>query len=237
MKAKKVFLSFLLACAAYFATGQSFVIVENKTRHELNPQITAYSSDAQILNGLYEGLFSYNPVTLEAEYAIASNIRVSRDKRRWTITLRQTAKYSNGENITASAVRDSWLQLLETPSAPYASLLDIIWNAAAYRNKQCSAEDVGIYATGDYTLSIRLVSPANYLPKVLCHSAFSVIHKNDDVYSGPYILAEVKENAYILKKNPYYWDEQNVKLNEITFFQSDDEKEMLTCLIPARLIG
>ena len=225
MKAKKIFLSFVLAFAAYFATGQSFVIVENKTRHELNPQITAYSSDAQILNGLYEGLFSYNPVTLEAEYAIASNIRVSRDKKRWTISLRQSAKFSNGEPITASCVRDSWLKLLQTPQAPYASLLDIIWNAEAYRNKQCSADDVGIYVNDDYSLSIRLVSPANYLPKVLCHSAFSIIHNASDVYSGPYILAEVKENAYILKKNPYYWDEQNVKLDEITFLQSEDEKE------------
>ncbi len=225
MKAKKIFLSLALGLSAFFCSAQGFVIVENKARHELNPQITAYSSDAQILNGLYEGLFSYNPVTLEAEYAIASNVRVSRDKKRWTINLRQTAKYSNGESITASCVRDSWLRLLKSPQAPYASLLDIIWNAAEFRNGACTADQVGIYVTGDYTLSVRLVSPANYLPKVLCHSAFSVVHNNADVYSGPYLLAEQSENAYVLKKNPYYWDVQNVKLEEITFLQSEDEKE------------
>lgn len=36
---------------------KDFIIVEPPRVHELNPQITSYSSDAQVLNGLYEGLF------------------------------------------------------------------------------------------------------------------------------------------------------------------------------------
>ena len=226
MKLNKILFCFALIVGGGLCFAQeSFVIVEGKTVHELNPQITSYSSDAQILNGLYEGLFSYNPTTLDAEYAIAKDIRISRDKKRWTITLRDDAKFSNGDSINASAVRNSWLRLLNTRGAPYSSLLDIIWNAQSYRNGLCGPDDVGIYATGEYTLSVRLVSPANYLPKVLCHSAFSVVHTENDVYSGPYFLAEQTENTYVLHKNPYYWDAQNVKIEEITFYQSEDEKE------------
>ena len=225
MKVKR-FLIIALACIPAFLCGaQGFVIIEDKHPHELNPQITSYSSDAQILSGLYEGLFSYNPITLEPQFAIASDFKVSRDKKRWTINLRPEAKFSNGESITASSVRDSFIQLLSTPEAPYASLLDIIYNAYEYRNGLCEADDVGISVAEDYVLNIKLRAPANYLPKVLCHSSFSIIHRSPTVYSGAYMLEEKTEDSYVLKKNPYYWDAENVKLEEITFFQSDDEVE------------
>ena len=110
----------------------NFGIVEGVRPHELNPQITSYASDSQLLTGLFEGLFSYNPKTLEPEYAIASDYKISRDTKRWTFTIRQDARYSNGEKITADSVRDSWLQLLATKEAPYASLLDVILNADEY---------------------------------------------------------------------------------------------------------
>ena len=222
---RRFFTCSFLFIIAFACVAQEFVIIEGKRPHELNPQMTSYSSDSQLLTGLYEGLFSYNPLTLEPEFAIATGYKVSRDKKRWTITLREEAKFSNGEPVTAESVRDSWLQLLSIPDAPYASLLDIIDGAAAFRDNKCPAEKVGIFVTGEHTLSIKLAAPANYLPKVLCHSAFSVIHRIPTVYSGPYQLENQTENTYILKKNPYYWDEKNVSIEQITFLQSDDENE------------
>ena len=207
----------------------NFVIVEGVRPHELNPQITSYASDSQLLTGLFEGLFSYNPKTLEPEYAIASDYKISRDKKRWTFTIRQDARYSNGEKITADSVRDSWLQLLGTKEAPYASLLDVIRNASEYRHGECNIEEVGIYALSDYVLTVHLVKPANYLPRVLCHTAFSVIHRNPTVYSGPFYLYDRDETTYILKKNPYYWDFVNTHLEQITYVQSDDEEDSAFC--------
>ena len=85
---------------------QNFIIVEGVRVHELNPQVTNYSSDSQLLNGLFEGLFTTSPVTLEPQYAIAKDFKISRDKKRWTITLRDDVYFSNGEKITAESVRD-----------------------------------------------------------------------------------------------------------------------------------
>lgn len=221
---KKVILSVLIgSCIGTFVFGQNFVILEPVRQHELNPQITSYSSDAQILSGLYEGLFSYHPVTLEPQYAIATGYKVSRDKKRWTINLRPEARFSNGEAITAFSVRDAWLELLATPNAPYASLLDIIRGAEDFRTGRGKAEDVGIYATDEYTLAIYLLKPANYLPKVLCHSSFAIIHRNPTVYSGPFTLEDCDGSTYILKKNPFYWDAEKVALEQITFIQNDDK--------------
>ncbi len=233
--AKKVSaLLLVFVCGAALCLGQEdsevkeiqrFTIIEPVREHELNPQVTSYSSDAQLLTGLYEGLFTYDPVSLSPLYAIATDYRISRDKKRWTFTINPNACFSNGEKITAAHVRDSWLSLLSNPDAPYASLLDVIVGAQAYRMGKSRAEDVGIYANTESSLSIHLVKPANYLPKVLCHSAFSVVHRNPTVYSGPFYLDDMESGYYLLKKNNYYWDKDNVPLDEIVFFQCDDAIE------------
>ena len=204
---------------------QNFIIVEAVRQHELNPQITNYSSDSQILNGLYEGLFTLSPVSLEPQYAIAKEFKISRDKKRWSITLRDDAFFSNGEKITAEAVRDSWLRMLANPASPYSSLFDIVRGAEAFRNGLADFSQVGIYATSENVLSIYLNSPANYLPKILCHTAFSITHSDPEVYSGPYELEIFTERKYILKKNPYYWDKDNVTLERITFLQSENAED------------
>ena len=201
---------------------KNFIIVESVRVHELDPQITNYSSDSQLLSGLYEGLFTTSPVSLEPQYAIAKEFKISRDKKRWSITLREDARFSNGEKITAEAVRDSWLRMLANPASPYSSLLDIVRGAEAFRTGQGNYDEVGIYATAENVLSIYLNNPANYLPKILCHTAFSVTHSNPEVYSGAYELEIVADRKYILRKNPYYWDKDNVTLERITFVQSDN---------------
>ena len=204
---------------------QNFIIVEPVRVHELNPQVTNYSSDSQILSGLYEGLFTLSPVSLEPQYAIAKEFKISRDKKRWSFILRDDAYFSNGEKITAEAVRDCWLRMLANPAAPYSSLLDIVRGAEAFRNGQVDFSEVGIYATEENVLSIYLNTPANYLPRILCHTAFSITHSNPEVYSGAYELEIVADRRYILKKNPYYWDKNNVTLERISFLQSDNEEE------------
>ena len=228
---KTIIKRFVLLAVLIFSTRvfadelKRFTIIEAVREHDLNPQTTSYASDAQMLTGLYEGLFTYDPVNLSPTYAIATDYRISRDKKRWTFTINPNACFSNGEKITAADVRDSWLRLLSTPDAPYASLLDVIVGAEAYRNGNGSADEVGIYANTAESLSIHLVKPANYLPKVLCHSAFSIVHRNPTVYSGPFYLDDMEAGYYSLKKSEYYWDKDNVALEEIVFFQSDDEIE------------
>ena len=222
---------FVLAAVLFISTRlfaddlKKFTIIESVREHDLNPQTTSYSTDAQILTGLYEGLFTYDPSNLSPLYAIAIDFRISRDKKRWTFTINPNACFSNGEKITAADVRDSWLRLLSTPDAPYASLLDVIAGAEAYRTGKGSEDDVGIYANSEDSLSIHLLKPANYLPKVLCHSAFSVVHRNPTVYSGAFYLDDMEAGFYKMKKNPYYWDKNNVALEEIVFYQSDDATE------------
>ena len=220
-----ILMSCFLSAAETDDLQKNFTILETKRIHELNPHLTDYASDTQILNGLFEGLFTMNPVTLEPQLAIAKDFKISRDKKRWTITLRDDVFFSNGEKITAEEVKSSWIRMISNQSAPFASLFDIVRGVRDFRQGRGTVEDVGIYATGEDKLSIYLDTPANYLTRILCHTAFSVTNKSPEVYSGPFVLERFDENQYVLKKNQLYWDKENVALEQITFVQSDNSDE------------
>ncbi|MCR4821866.1 MAG: peptide ABC transporter substrate-binding protein [Treponema sp.] len=210
---------------------RNFTIITAEQPLNLDIHTSTYSSEAQILDSLYEGLFSYNPKNLDPLPAIAESYKISRDKKRWTFTLRDGLTFSDGEKITAYTVRSSWLALLKTPNAPYASLLDCISGAADFRNGKVSENEVSITARNDKTLVVKLITPTAHLSKLLCHHAFSICKQNADgstdtsVFSGAYAIKEQKDRELILVKNEKYWDRANVHLPQITIKQSNNLKD------------
>lgn len=210
---------------------RNFTILSAQQNWNLDIHTATYSSEAQILDSLYEGLFSYDPKTLEPLPALAESYKISRDKKRWTFTLRENAQFSDGEKITAYTVRSSWLALLHTQNAPYASLLDCIKGAADYRNGKIGEADVGITARNEKTLVVTLVTPTAHLAKLLCHHAFAVCKVNaqgetdTSVFSGAFKIKENTSSSLVLSKNEAYWDAKNVHLPQITISQSNDIKE------------
>lgn len=240
LRFKRILISLFLLCFSLNAFSQdkeqieqennikpflqnNFTIVISKHNFNLNPHTSAYSLEAQILTGLYEGLFSYNPITLEPEYAIAKEYRISRDKKRWTFILRDNAAFSDGTKITAEDVKKSWLSLLENQNAPYSSLFDIVEGAEDFRTGKGNRENVGISATDEKTLSVHLLSPQSHLPKILCMSAFSVVKEN--AYSGPFVIDTYEKETMILTKNEFYWDKEKTPLERITFLVSENQDE------------
>ncbi len=204
---------------------RNLTIVVGEHSFDLDPHTSAYSTEAQILTGLYEGLFSYDPVTLNPEYAIATGYRISRNKKRWTFTLRSDAKYSDGRSITAYEIKNSWTRLLQNPNAPFASLFDVVSGARAFREGRTGEESLGIHAIDETTLSVQLERPASHLPKLLCMPAFAAVHSEDGVFSGPFTLESYSGQTIRLVKNELYWDFARTPLERITFIISSDQAE------------
>jgi peptide/nickel transport system substrate-binding protein/oligopeptide transport system substrate-binding protein len=204
---------------------------------ELDFRKSYFASEAQIFTALYEGLFSYHPFTMEPLPAAASDWELSEDKKVWTFTIRENARYWNGDAVRSDDFRAAWLSLL-SPSreSPYSSLFDIIEGARDYRTGLLSdGNRVGIETPDSQTLIVRLNSPASFFPAMLCHHSFSPIHpsmlnKEDwsaapPVSNGPFYITEWKENALILEKNRNYWDASRVALNKLTFRYTRDQDE------------
>ena len=235
-------LAALFLCAAFFAAnaaaafsiGDDFfktdeidesiqrelVIFHSMANLNLNPHTSAYVSEAQILNGVYEGLFSYNAATLEPDNALAQDFRISRDKLRWTFTIREGAKSSSGKEITAQTVKESWLNLIANKGAYYSSLLDVIKGAREYRLSNGRREDVAIYASGS-KLSVELTKPTSHLNKILCHHAFAAVPE-DSSASGAYCIESATPFKLVLKKNPNYWNAEQTRVPSIVVHFTDD---------------
>lgn len=228
---KKLLCFFLLIVAAASlsafdtALQREYVILQGKFDYNLNPHQSSYASEAQILTGLYEGLFSYNPYSLEPVPAIAESYKISRNKKIWTFNIRKDAVYSDGTPITPEEIKRSWLALLSPEeNGPFASLLDCIEGAEAYRTGKGSADDVAISINED-KLIVTLATPTEHFNKILCHHAFSAVPEKENVFSGPFVLTSMTDDEIILTKNQQYWDAENVALPSIRIVLSDDYEE------------
>ena len=194
---------------------------------ELDFRKSYFASEAQIFTGIYEGLFSYHPLSLEPVPALASRWELSDDKMQWTFTIRQNARYWNGDPVRAEDFRAAWLSLIEPGrESPYSSLFDVIEGAHDYRNGiEKDPAKVGILAPDARTLIVKLSSPASFFPAMLCHHSFSPIHPsmievedwslNIPVSNGPFRITAMDEDGIVLSKNEMYWDHQGIALNKI----------------------
>jgi len=213
----------------------------SKGEVELDFRKSFLASEAQLYTAIYEGLFSYHPFTMEPIPAAAEKWELSEDKKQWTFTIRQDAKFWNGDPLRAEDFCAAWLSMLSPDrDAPYSSLFDVIEGAKDYRTGVTNnAEKVGIIASGPKTLVVKLNVPAFFFPSMLCHHSFSPIHpsmiSNEDwskkppVSNGPFYITEMNENKIVMVKSNAYWDASAVSLNKITlkYTENGDEASRL----------
>jgi oligopeptide transport system substrate-binding protein len=106
---------------------------------------------------------------------------------------------------------------------------------------QVKPEDIGVEAVDDYTLRIKLRHPAPYFLGLIPHQFFRAIPQKaverygvnwtkpgNIVSSGAFMLQEHKPyNQIVVVRNPYYWDNANVRLDKIMFFPLEDNTTMM----------
>jgi oligopeptide transport system substrate-binding protein len=237
------FTVFLCAAAPLFPDGEAkardFYIGLSDQDLTFNPLHAHTSTDVQILTALFEGLVSYHPLTLEALPAAASRWDISDDKTVYTFSIRENARYSNGEPITAEHFRDTLLAVLNPKEeAEYSVYLDVIKGAAAFRQgKTKDPGTVGIKALSGQKLEITLEKPAGHFLKVLCLCNFVPLHpsyKNDAdwdkkagfISNGAFTISQRKSDEIVFIKNKYYWDADQVKIDSIHLRFAEDPKAM-----------
>ena len=238
-----------------FATARPRVIdrdeltvVFSKHDMELDFRKSYFASEAQLFTGIYEGLFSYHPLTLEPVMASAERWELSEDKKQWTFFIRQNARFWNGDPVNAEDFRAAWISLLDPErESPYSSLFDIIEGARDFRSGiEKDPDKVGILAPDSRTLVVKLNSPASFFPAMLCHHSFSPIHPSmvdkpmwapgedpanwtPPVSNGPFRVDSMDDESIVLLKNEHYWDHRRVALNRITvkFTETGEEAAAL----------
>lgn len=188
------------------------------------------------LNNLMEGLTRLGK-NHEPEKAAAENWEVSDDGKVYTFFIREDAKWSNGDDLTASDFVYAWKRLLDPETASGAAFLGyFIEGGEAFNTEKGTADDVKVEAVDEKTFKVTLTSPQAYFLSVITNPAFFPINEKTAkenpewfaeaesfVGNGPFILSEWKHDSHmIMKKNPEYWDADSVNLDKVNWAMVND---------------
>lgn len=216
-----------------------FTVQFNPGRISWNPHYAYSTTEAQIFTALYEGLMVFHPATLRPIPGAADTWDVSEDGLTIIFHIREEARWSNGDNLTATDFRDSWLTILSPETeAEYASLLDDITGARAYRSGTGTAEDVGLEVDGEKNLIVSLVAPSPHFLSILCHYSFAPVHRDfrklEDwsairsvPVNGPFVIRARNPGEVLMDRNPFYHDQESVGVEGIRLLFLDDPEEVM----------
>ncbi|WP_106495911.1 peptide ABC transporter substrate-binding protein [Lentibacillus sp. Marseille-P4043] len=225
------------------ASDQTFNVNIKSEPPSLHPGKATDSTSSAVLLQTFEGLMRINQDG-DPEEAMAESVNVSDDKTTYTFTIRDDAKWSNGDPVTAQDFEYAWKWVLdpESPDTDYAYQLYVIKGAKAAKEDGGSLDDVGVTAKDDKTLVVELNQPTPYFLDLTAFYTYFPVNKNvaegndewaqdaGDKYvtNGPFTMESWEhKNKIVLKKNTDYWDAENVSLETINMYMIDDENTAL----------
>ena len=178
----------------------------------------------------------------EIEYRGATSYETNEDGTVWTFHLREDAKWSDGSPVTAEDYRNTIERSLDPTSGNgYANDLFFIENAEAIYNGDAEMDTLGVETPDDNTLIFHLSTPCVYFLDLLrlpvytpsCHTYATAVGDGWDtnpetsVSNGPFCLKEYVSGQYfVLERNPYYWNQDAINLDEITYKFFDSQQAM-----------
>ncbi|WP_039660173.1 MULTISPECIES: ABC transporter substrate-binding protein [Pantoea] len=204
----------------------------------LDPLKAVGLPEIQVIRDLFEGLTNQ-----DAQGKIVPGVAQSwssSDNKTWVFTLRNNARWSNGEPVTAQDFVYSWQRLVDpknsSGSAGFAGLSGIE-NAAAITKGEMTPDKLGVTAQSKTQLKVTLDRPVPWFPALVANVALfpvpqKVIAQQGDSWTAPgklvgngaYQLSErVVNEKIVLTRNPHYWDDAHSVLTKVTFVPINEE--------------
>ncbi|CCI86262.1 peptide ABC transporter substrate-binding protein [Lactobacillus gigeriorum] len=203
----------------------------NAELQTLDPSKYSDSSSSEAIQNSYEGLYTFNAKN-KPVLAGAEKVSVSKDKKTYTFTLRKSAKWSNGDPVTAEDYVFGWRRTADPKTAsPNTSRFAFIANGDKVSKGDLKPSQLGIKALGKYKLQVTLEQPIAYIDELLTGIPFfpqdsKLVQKygksfgtssTKAVYNGPFTVNgwTGSDLNWTYKKNKYYWNKSAVKLNQV----------------------
>ena len=208
-----------------------------------DPAFAAAPPDTDAVRALFEGLTDYDPQTLAPVPGVATRWESSHDGRVWTFYLRDNARWSNGEKVTAADFVRSWQRTLKIGTlAPHTELLANIEGAFAgpwEADKPNAAPQFGAQAIGEHVLQVRLQHADNSFPALVAHPVFRPVKVTDAeqtkqiasyelVSNGAFQLSGTEADRVRLERARNYWDGDSVALDRVTFVNAPNPEDALS---------
>lgn len=207
----------------------------------LDPSLMTDSSSYAVARGLFEGLTRIDESGAILP-GIAESWDISENGLTYTFHLRNNAKWSNGDPVTAGDFVFSWTRTLKPETASeYAYQLYYIAGAEEYNAGETTNTDgLGIKAVDDYTLEVTLKSPAPYFLGLTSFFTYYPEHQSiannpawatdadSFISNGPYKMSEWSHNNSItLVPDDNYYAKDEIKFTKVEFSMVSDSSTEL----------
>jgi len=232
--------SVVMLAAAVLVTGlwsgcapaprADLVFLNGAEPETLDPALITGQPEGRLANAIFEGLTSFDAAGQPVP-GVAKHWQIGLEARVYTFYLRDNARWSNGDPVTAYDFVSSWRRTLDpVTTSEYAYQLYYILNGRVFNEGTLKDfSQVGVKALDAYTLRVELEYPTPFFLNLCAFTTLLPVHvatvecEGDDwikpgklVGNGAYQLTAWRINDRIrLKKNPYYWDQANVHMGTI----------------------
>lgn len=204
----------------------------------LDPLKAVGLPEIQVIRDLFEGLTNQ-----DAQGKIVPGVAQSwssSDNKTWVFTLRNNARWSNGDPVTAQDFVYSWQRLVDPKNSSafaWFAGLSGIENAAAITKGEMTPDKLGVFAQSKNQLKVTLDRPVPWFPALVANVALfpvpqKIIAQQGDSWTSPgklvgngaYQLSErVVNEKIVLTRNPHYWDDAHSVLTKVTFVPINEE--------------
>lgn len=184
------------------------------------------------LSQLGEGLLTLNEAGEAVPAGAVDFPEVSEDGLTYTFKLREDAKWSNGDPVTAHDYVYAWQRAVDPQTgSANAYRFNILENAEAIAKGEAELDTLGVKATSDYELVVTLKQPTANFYQYIAHVNFypqnqEVVESAGDLYAtssdyflgnGPFTIKDWTATSldWTLEKNPYYYNAENIQTDSV----------------------
>ena len=233
------------------ASEQTFTYRVGDESPSYDPGLTEDVDGSAVVRDLFEGLMNQD-ADGNLIPGVATGYEVSDDGKTYTFTLRDNAKWSNGDTVTAGDFVYAWRRAaspeLASPYAWYMELMSLE-NGAEVIAGDMPLEELGVSAPDDTTLVVSLSEPLPYFAQMVVHATTFPVHQatveahgsdwtlpENIVSNGAFVLSEfVPQEKLVRVRNEMYWDNDSTILDTVTKLVITDENIALTRYLAGEL--
>ena len=191
------------------------------------------NNQSEINYAIFEGLIKEAPNGAIVP-GVAERWEVSADGKTWTFHLRDNARWSDGQPVTAHDFEYSW-RLAITPGLDSCAIgnYSTIVNASAHVRGEVGFDQVGIKALDARTFQVTTTDQVPYFPQIILHQSFLPVREDlvgDDltgewilnpenwISNGPFVMTDFRlQDRFVMRRNPEYWDADSVQIDELVY--------------------
>ena len=242
--------SSVLAAGTHPVTGEALADDQTFTYSLLDefttadPQMVEDVSGSYFVRDLFEGLMNQDGDG-NLIPGVATGYTTNDAKDVYTFTLRDNARWSDGNPVTAHDFVYAWRRLADPATAsPYSWFADImaLENVGAVMSGESPPEALGIRALDNHTLEVRLTASLPYFAAMTTHAStfpspqWTVRTFGDGwtkpgniVGNGAYVLTEhIPNETATRERNTMYWNNDATIIDKVVTLVINDENTDFT---------